>query len=243
MKLYLSSVIHDYCNGVLDDLNAYILESFYSVEPRFKGLYHKCKDFLLDSGAFYYSNNNKRTDFESYCDRYIDFINDNGIEKFFELDVDFHDGLKETERFRKRIEQRTGKQVIPVWHVSRGIDYYKSLCKDYKYVAISVTGPGDITKRDYPKLTPMVNYAHSMGTRVHGLGFTSLKYLPIIHFDSVDSSSWSSGRRYRLYWEFNARTGEMKSIKPGRRVKDWREVTRHNYNEWVRFQKHAYSNY
>ena len=34
-----------------------------------------CKSFLLDSGAFTFLNTAKRVNFDSYVDRYIEFIN------------------------------------------------------------------------------------------------------------------------------------------------------------------------
>ncbi len=61
---------------------------------------------------------------------------------FFELDIDRIVGLEKVEEFRRRIESKTGKQSIPVWHSNRGWQYFVNMCKEYNYVSI-----GGIAKR------------------------------------------------------------------------------------------------
>lgn len=46
-----------------------------------------CESYLLDSGAFTFMNSAKRADFDSYVDRYIDFINEYNVPLFFEMDL------------------------------------------------------------------------------------------------------------------------------------------------------------
>ena len=48
-----------------------------------------------------------------------------------------------------------------------------------------------------------IDQAHSAGIRIHGLGFTSSKYLPYLKFDSVDSTTWLSGARYGQIYKFD----------------------------------------
>lgn len=243
MKLYLASVIHDYCTEVIDDINTYVLESFYNSEKRYDKYYTETKDLLIDSGIYYFASKNKHTDFNSYCDAYIDFINSHNFNQFFEMDVDNLEGLARAEEYRERIESRTGKQVIPIWHISRGIDYYKGLVKDYPIVGIGAMSTKDLKTKDYHKLIPLIDYAHKYGTKVHGLGFTALKWLPRLKFDSVDSSSWSTGRRYGVVWGFDKTTGLMRQERPRVKSWDWRKITRHNYKQWRNFQKYVYSHY
>lgn len=243
MKLFLSSVLHDYCNEVIDDIDTYILESFYNIEKRFSPHYHKPKELLIDSGIFYYNNNRKHTNFNSYCSKYADFLVAEKIDKYFEMDVDSLESLSHAEKYRARLERTTGKPCIPVWHISRGIDYYKGLCRDYDYIAIGSMSTKELKTKDYGKLIPLIDYAHSQGTRVHGLGFTALRWLPRLKFDTVDSSSWSVGRRYGVVWEFDRYIGEMRQCRQGYKDYDWRKVTRHNYTQWRRYQKYVYSNF
>lgn len=89
----------------------YVLESFYTISDWQKPLLNRFKGFLLDSGAFTFLNSvkiAKNADFERYADMYADFIKENNIKRYFELDIDAIVGLKEVERLRKRIENRCG---------------------------------------------------------------------------------------------------------------------------------------
>ena len=80
----------------------------------------KSKNFLLDSGAFTFMNGRKYSDLDMYLEKYINFINENDVEKFFELDVDCIKGIDWVEKSRYKLEAETGKKCIPVWHVRRG---------------------------------------------------------------------------------------------------------------------------
>lgn len=70
----------------------YVLESFYYIKPWQIEEMPRWKMFLLDSGAFTFMHgieaSSKPIDWDGYLSRYIAFINQHGIENFFELDVD-----------------------------------------------------------------------------------------------------------------------------------------------------------
>ena len=98
-----------------------------------------CKDYLLDSGALpFFTKGHSKTmaEWDRYVDSYIDFINAWDVHHFFELDIDRIVGLEKVEEFRRRIESKTGKQSIPVWHSNRGWQYFVNMCKEYSYVSI-----------------------------------------------------------------------------------------------------------
>lgn len=118
----------------------YVLESFFYIRPWQIEEIPKWKMFLLDSGAFTFMHgieaSSKPVDWEGYLSRYIDFINRNNVQHFFELDVDSIVGYDAVKRMRARLEAETGKQSIPVWHRSRGLDEFKRLCRDYPYIGI-----------------------------------------------------------------------------------------------------------
>ena len=117
----------------------YVLESFFYIRPWQIEEIPKWKMFLLDSGAFTFMHgieaSSKPVDWDGYLSRYIDFINRNDVQHFFELDVDSIVGYDAVKRMRARLEAETGKQSIPVWHRSRGLDEFKRLCRDYPYSA------------------------------------------------------------------------------------------------------------
>ena len=205
-------------------------------------------DFLLDSGAFTFCgtggfNPNK---FEEYLEQYADFIVRNNVEKFFELDVDSIVGYEKVLDYRKKLEQLTNRQCIPVWHISRGKDEFIRHCDEYPYVAlggyVAAIKSGDSSKRAYVKAYQgFIREAHKRNAKIHGLGFTNLSLLPKMHFDSVDSTAWTTGNRFGYIYHFNGKTMEKIDTPNGKRLADAKRVALINYTEWVKFQKYAYS--
>lgn len=218
----------------------YILESFYYADEDTERLVPYFGDFLLDSGAFtFMQNSHIKADWNEYVERYADFINRNKINKFFELDIDSVVGYEEVKNLRFKLEKLTGKQVIPVWHKSRGYGEFEALCAEYPYVAIGGIVSKEISKDQYKAFPAMIKKAHTMGTKIHGLGFTNLALLPKMHFDSVDSTAWTTGNRFGFVYHFDGKTMKKIDAPEGMRLKDGRRIALINYTEWIKFQKYA----
>ena len=220
----------------------YILESFFTIKSE-KTLNRIVKidkeKFLLDSGAFTFMNSYKgKVDWDKYIDDYANFINKYDIKYFFELDKDGGVGSKELERLREKLEMLTNKQSIPVWHKSRGLDYYKKICKEYNYIAIGGIVIGEIKKQDYKVFIPLLKIAKENNCKVHGLGFTVTRELNKYHFYSVDSTNWLSGGRFGQLHTFNGKYIESKSFK-NKRAKDYKQIDKHNLEQWIKFQNYA----
>lgn len=220
-----------------------ILESFYYIRDWMLPFISKHWDFMLDSGAFtFFGKKDKTIDWNEYLERYAAFINEHKIDLFFELDIDVILGLEKVEAIRRRLESLTGKQSIPVWRPSRGIKYWEKMCAEFPYVAISASGNYDSSwtrrKSAVPVLRQMIDHAHKKGARVHGLGYTDLKNLQTVRFDSVDSTAWLFGNMVGHVCRFDGRT-VVKTIKPeGMKLKH-RESGFHNFSEWLKFQRYA----
>ena len=220
-----------------------ILESFYYADGWTEWAIPYMKNFMLDSGAFTFMTSHKgKVDWNDYLRRYADFINKNNVQLFFELDVDSVTGYKKVLEMRKFLERETGKQPIPVWHKSRGKEEFLKMCDEYKYVAIGGIVSKEITRQEYKYFPWFINEAHKRGCKIHGLGFTNLEGIKKYHFDSVDSTSWTTGNRFGAIYRFNGTTMEKYDKKEGQRLADSRAVAIHNFNEWVKFQKYAESN-
>lgn len=217
----------------------YVLESFYYVQDWMLPFIENHWNFLLDSGAFTFMQNTKvKLDWDEYTERYANFINKNKIELFFELDIDSIVGIKEVERLRDKLEALTNRKCIPVWHKSRGKEYWINLCKTYDYIAIGGIVGGEIKKDEYRFFPTLLNIAQEHNTKVHGLGFTNLKGLERYKFYSVDSTAWIYGNRSGFVQWFDGKTLQKVKAKPGQKMKS-RETAIHNFNEWVKFQKYA----
>lgn len=199
-----------------------------------------CKDFLLDSGAFTYRQKAKTMSlqsFDSYVDKYIEFINTYNVKHFFEMDIDNIVGLEKVEEYRARIERRTGKQSIPVWHSNRGWQYFVDMCKEYSYVSIGGIAKNPNGKK-LEKIFPyFIEHAHKNCVEMHGLGYTDIKNLKKYPFDSVDSTSWSSGSRYGITFELrgNSLVGK-KNIFPDKKLHG-KSIDLHNLKVWTQFAK------
>ena len=222
----------------------FMLESFYSIED-WEIEEIKTKElFLLDSGAFTFMNNFQGTiNWQEYIDKYADFIIKHNIKYFFELDIDSIVGYTKVKQLTKYLENKVGRQCIPVWHKSRGIEEWKRITKEYDYVAIGGIVVKEIKPKDYKYFIPLLKIAKENNCKVHGLGFTNLKLLSKYHFYSVDSTSWKSGNRFGILYKFDGKT--LKQIKKGKNQKIISPCylgDNHNLKEWVKFQKYADKN-
>ncbi len=218
---------------------AFILESFYYADEWTERTIPLLGSFMLDSGAFTFFTQGKHVNWEEYVERYAEFVNRNEVELFFELDVDSLIGYERVLELRKRLEQLTDKQPIPVWHRSRGREEFIRMCDEYQYVALGGIVSKEFMPRDYKVFPWFIAQAHDRGCKIHGLGFTNLKGLELYHFDSVDSTAWVSGNRFGALYQFDGRT-MVKHTKPdGARMVNSKEAALNNFGEWLKFQRYA----
>jgi hypothetical protein len=220
----------------------YMLESFLTITNWFIPHIKNCEMFMLDSGAFVFMKNCKgEVNFDDYLTKYIEFINKHDIKYFFELDVDSVVGYEEVKRLRERLETETGKKSIPVWHRSRGKEDFIQMCQEYDYVAIGGIATKEIKPSEYQFLKWFIDTAHYYGCKIHGLGFTNVKGLYIYDFDSVDSTTWVGGGKFGRLYRFDGMY--LKEVDTGTRRRrsdlNTQPINRHNYYEWIKFQKFA----
>lgn len=255
MRLFLAGYEANPYIELFEDKSLFVLGSFYYLRKSKKDYLNSyinyvkniSNDFILDSGAFSLLNSNKNLDvflsnLDKYIEDYINFIKEYNIKRFIELDIDSLVGYGRVKEIRKKIEKETDKKCIPVWHLSRGLDEWKSLTKEYDYIAIGGIVTKEIKKKDYNKLFPaLLKIAKKNNCKVHGLGFTSVeceKY----DFYSVDSTSWSACIRYARMYNFNTKTKEMKSklISKSHRLDQkgnkFIKLLKISLKEWIKYQ-------
>ena len=207
----------------------------------FRKILKKCKFFLLDSGAFSMLYGNAKVEVDEYVDKYIDFINRHDVTNFMELDLYDIIGTEKTEQIRLKIENKTGKRVIPVLQKSQGLDYYMKLVKEYDYVAI---GGIAVKKINYVKIfSKLLNIAKQNNCKVHGLGYMAMKGLPKLKFYSVDSTTWLSPMMYGGHIH-KFEDGIIKAIYPPKGSRGLHDkIRKHQLTEWLKFQKYAEKHY
>lgn len=202
-------------------------------------------NLILDSGAFTFFGG-KKVNWNLYVDSYIDFINKTNKKFFFELDIDIVVGLKSVEDIRKKIINKTGKNPIPVWHPSRGIDYYKKMVDEFDYVALSLSGQytSSWIKKEGADdvIYKLLQIAKINKCKVHGLGYTKLSKLEKFKFYSVDSTSWIAPMKFGNIVKYE--NGNIKKIKRPFSTKmiNPRLRLKNGFDEWVKYQKFAKQN-
>ena len=215
------------------------------LDKRTKGYLKKFKNVMVDSGAFSFMSGTetkiKKKDIDKFVEGYGKWLKDNkGYYDFFEeMDLDFIVGLNVVEEYRKFLEGCAGKKCIPVWHINRGLDYWRQMVKDYDYVAIGGLVTGEIT--DMEKYAPfLIDIAHKDSCKVHGLGYTKTKLLKFIPFNSVDSSTWIYGGKRGTFFLFNG--DEIVSLKLGTFNKssdiDYIKFAEINAQSWCAYAKY-----
>lgn len=257
MRIYLASPItvwHRLKAEGFDIEPVYVLSSF--VECLRMGSTHPYitqERHMLDSGAFSTFKDPasaRGLDWDAYAKAYAEFIKATKQSLFLELDIDVVVGLKRVEEFRARINDIVGRPCIPVWHSSRGYDYFLKMCEEHPYVAISTTKAtptGRKIRSDPSVLSRIIDDAHARGAKIHGLGFTALPWLSKLKFDSIDSTAWISHGKFgaHLIIEFDAASGTFirkHQDVPDRRVSDMTGYHARNFKEWARFARYAESN-
>lgn len=249
MKLYLAgtSGIKKWIDaGDVDPSRLFVLESFVSVKDWQIELMHTFKDFILDSGAFTFMNAKKQHDVDwyEYAERYADFVRSHNIEKYFELDIDRIIGLPETTALREHIERIVGWPSIPVWHETRDKEYWLNMCRTHPYVAIGGIASKKSNRNRAESAFPwFIRTAHEHGAKIHGLGYTNVSKIRQFQFDSVDSTTWTSGGRYgQLHVFRRGRIEKELSVGGGmkrRSLIDPNAAQIHNFLEWVKFSEYC----
>lgn len=123
-----------------------------------------------------------------------------------ELDIDKLVGYDKVKKIRKYLEEETGSQCIPVWHTNRGLDDFKRMCDEYKFVAIGGIRQ-EIGRKRYSLLQHFIDEAHKRGAKVHGLGFTRVREIVANQcmFDTVDSTTWLNGVKFFTLQKFDGK--------------------------------------
>lgn len=236
MQLFSAGVAPWRSEGIYDPIikehKPFILESFYYADADTERLIPYYGDFLLDSGAFtFMQGKGGSPNWDEYVERYADFIVRNDVQKYFELDIDSVVGYERVKEIRRKLERLTGRPSIPVWHISRGIGDFRRMCDEYSYVAVGGIVSKEIKPDKYPALPPLISEAHKRGAKIHGLGFTALDWLGKCHFDSVDSTAWTTGNRFGYLYYFDGKTMKKKDVPKGHRLGDSRKAALNNYCE------------
>lgn len=136
---------------------------------------------MLDSGAFSAWNAGKEID----INKYISFIQDNGIKLYFNLDVI---GDVEGTKANQRIMESYGLNPIPVFHYGEPFEYLDWLVEQgYTYI-----GLGGTVGKSVPQRQAFFNEVYDRHPDIdyHALGVTAKTLVENYNWYSVDSTTW-----------------------------------------------------
>lgn len=214
------------------------LSSFYGISKKEIPFIPRYNNFMLDSGAFtFMKSKTNKINWEQYIEDYGRFVVEHNIKYFFELDIDNIVGITEVERLRHRLESITQRQCIPVFHKSRGKEYWIKMTKEYRYVSIGGIVTREIKPKEYYIFDWFIREASRNGAVVHALGFTNLKPEIRFPFHSGDSTYWLYGNQWGRIDKFNGDTIVSVKAPENKRVIGKKAIT-NNFLEWYKFTKY-----
>lgn len=145
----------------------------------------------LDDALAAYTDLSRR--YARYLDKYGSFWH-----HVVELDVDQILGPEYTHATRHILTNIVGDKLVPVWHISAGMEEWLHIAARYPYIAIGGDiGPsGEGGSAMHARYRTMVQEAHKFGTVVHGLGDTREQTFRAIGWDTADSTTWLSTMRF-----------------------------------------------
>jgi len=153
-------------------------------------------NMVLDSGAF--SSNQKGTEVDVY--KYMDFIRENKVELYFNLDVI---GSAEGSWKNQEIMEKNGFSPLPVFHVEDEERYLDRCISDYRYFALGGMAGGvseqsreRFLDRCWEKICPAPTYMPT--NKVHGLGLASPLLISKYPWASCDTASGIHYGRYGI---------------------------------------------
>lgn len=224
----------------------FMLESFYSVKEWQIPYLTQAEGFLLDSGAFTFMQAGKTgINFDDYIEKYARFVNEYDIKHFFELDIESVVGWEEYKRLAQKLKQLTHKTPIPVFHNSRGREWFLNELDYCDYIAYGGIVGVKHTQEFINVSEYLINEAHKKNCMIHGLGFTSTTMFKQLHYDSVDSTTWTMGGRMGNLC-YVAADGTMKQWYPsthGKKPTDTSKINFYNFEQWCKFQDYAFTHY
>lgn len=191
---------------------------------------------MLDSGAHTLQtsmgkapyNTWKLKDFENYVQGYAKFLNQNRANVFaaVELDVAYSLNLATgrgandpygdsvVDSWRRNIFmplQKSGMNIIYVWHPSQGQTGWEEMCANYPYVGL----PGEMSKND--DFSVYMGVAKRYLTKVHGFAATKMTDFRDWPWFSIDSITWKAGEIYGTLPVWLEASQRLKFVSKGER--------------------------
>lgn len=167
--------------------------------------------------------------FKSYVSDYVEYLREykDDWDVIIEMDVDTLNfgevsGIEVAQTCRRMLERVVGPRLMPVWHTIAGQGAWKDMVARFPYVAM-----GGVSYKS--RETRMrVDYAHSQGVKVHGLGISKAEHLAQTTFDTVDSTTWLSSIKFGQYcgWRFSAKECKYNDARAVSRARQFRDIVR-----------------
>ena len=122
--------------------------------------------------------------------------------------VEFDAGQPYTIYERRMRWFQAGLTPLIVWHAGTRREAFERMCRWAPYVGIGGIATGD-SKYKAAMFSWVFDFAKRNGSKVHGFGMTQQEPMRRSPFFSVDSTSWLSGARFGVHYEYRGK-GQMR---------------------------------
>lgn len=113
------------------------------------------------------------------------------------------------------------------------------MCKKYDYAAIGGVASKEAIIKYQSRFKQLNLMARQYGCKLHGLGFTPLQDTEKYGFYSTDSTTWKTGGVFGRLTEFQQdRLVDRHRKEKGKRIVSREVIHRHNFIEWLKYQKY-----
>lgn len=172
--------------------------------------------FLIDSGAHTLQGDDLKAfgldDYKRYMDTYAEWLvnNQQYIHASVELDVESAVGMEQVKKWQDDFFipfEKSGNEVIYVWHPERGVPEFENMCRRHRWVGLA--------QDFFDSGQDIVQFSHIARrylTRMHGFGITSMEHLLKNTFYSTDSTTWKGGEMYGVSYIWDEKQSTMKPI-------------------------------
>lgn len=211
---------------------------------------------MVDSGAYSYFSAHgegfaERSDIdkdpEEYVREYCEWLteHEDKIDHYVEMDVAKIVGFDKVQKFRQIFDSYDLNPMY-VYHPCND-ETWEELCKEHDMLGV---GSG---KQDFGYVVNRLKIAENHNVDCHLFGFTptqSNQLHMLNKFDSlysVDSTSWTAGTRFGLFYYFDRSKGQLKSVgnekfheKYGKAFNELpsEDIQKHNVIHWSEYAKY-----
>lgn len=229
MKVYLAATEDLYRDRVKVNVKR-LLISYMGTEPRLMTGHAAAgspEDWCIDSGAHFFLSalfkHNKKppvAEAEAHLTKYLAFLEALPTKPRFAVELDLQDlyGIEQIDKWREELlfpfQARTGITFAFCWHAVDGLDRWKKNFMDDPRV--QYVGFSGLYNMSLENGAQFALQSYEAGKPIHGFACVRERFLKVVPFYSVDSTSWGAGSLFGTVHKFDPKRGTVVGKSAGR---------------------------